>query len=104
MSATPTVRIQTSMGPISIELDREKAPISAENFLSYVRNSFYDQTIFHRVIPGFMIQGGGFTVDMAQKKTEASIKNEADNGLKNLRHTSYGPHPGRRQRYLPVFY
>ena len=87
MSATPTVRIQTSMGPISIELDREKAPISAENFLSYVRNSFYDQTIFHRVIPGFMIQGGGFTVDMAQKKTEASIKNEADNGLKNLRGT-----------------
>ena len=87
MSASPTVRIQTSMGAITIELDAEKAPISTENFISYVRNNFYDQTIFHRVIPGFMVQGGGFTVDMAQKKTEASIKNEADNGLKNLRGT-----------------
>lgn len=87
MSAAPIVRIQTNMGQITIELDMEKAPISSENFLSYVRSGFYDQTIFHRVIPGFMIQGGGFTVDMAQKKTETPIKNEADNGLKNLRGT-----------------
>ena len=87
MSAAPTVRIQTNKGQITIELDAEKAPISTDNFLAYVRSGFYDQTIFHRVIPGFMIQGGGFTTDMAQKKTEAPIKNEADNGLKNLRGT-----------------
>lgn len=85
MSAESIVRIQTTMGQITIELDTEKAPISAENFLSYARSGFYDQTIFHRVIPGFMVQGGGFTADMAQKKTQATIKNEADNGLKNLR-------------------
>ncbi len=87
MSAAAMVRMQTSMGPITIELDGEKAPISTENFLAYVRSGLYDQTIFHRVIPGFMVQGGGFTVDMAQKKTETPIKNEADNGLKNLRGT-----------------
>ena len=87
MSAAPTVRIQTNKGQITIELDAENAPISTDNFLAYVRSGFYDQTIFHRVIPGFMIQGGGFTTDMAQKKTEAPIKNEADNGLKNLRGT-----------------
>lgn len=87
MSTTAIVRMQTNMGQITIELDTEKAPISAENFLNYARNGFFDQTIFHRVIPGFMVQGGGFTADMAQKKTEAPIKNEADNGLKNLRGT-----------------
>ncbi len=87
MSSAPTVRIQTNKGQITIELDAENAPISTDNFLAYVRSGFYDQTIFHRVIPGFMIQGGGFTTDMAQKKTEAPIKNEADNGLKNLRGT-----------------
>lgn len=81
----PRVKMQTNKGEMIIELNAEAAPISAENFLSYVRDDFYKQTIFHRVIPNFMIQGGGFTVDMAQKKTAAEIKNEADNGLKNVR-------------------
>ncbi len=85
MSAQPIVKMETNKGLIVIELNAEKAPISTENFLSYVRSGFYDQTIFHRVIPNFMIQGGGFTADMAQKKTQAEIKNEADNGLENLR-------------------
>lgn len=85
MSAQPIVEMQTSKGKIIIELNEEKAPITTENFLNYVRNSFYEQTIFHRVIPNFMIQGGGFTAEMGQKKTQAEIKNEADNGLKNLR-------------------
>lgn len=87
MSAQPVVRMQTSMGQITIELDTENAPISSENFLVYIRDGFYDQTIFHRVIPNFMVQGGGFTVDMKQKKSNAEIKNEADNGLKNDRGT-----------------
>lgn len=87
MSALPTVQMQTSMGQITIELDSENAPISSENFLSYVRDGFYEQTIFHRVIPNFMVQGGGFTSEMKQKKTKAEIKNEADNGLKNARGT-----------------
>ena len=85
MSTQPTVQMQTNKGQITIQLDAEKAPVSTENFLTYVRNGFYEQTIFHRVIPNFMIQGGGFTPDMAQKKTAATIKNEADNGLKNRR-------------------
>ena len=87
MSALPIVRMQTSMGQISIELDSEKAPISCENFLAYVKDGYYEQTIFHRVIPNFMVQGGGFTPQMKQKKTKGEIKNEADNGLKNERGT-----------------
>jgi cyclophilin family peptidyl-prolyl cis-trans isomerase len=87
MSTNPIVRMQTNQGEITIELDAENAPISSENFLAYTKDGFYAQTIFHRVIPGFMIQGGGFTVQMAQKKTKGPIKNEADNGLKNLRGT-----------------
>lgn len=87
MSVQPIVKMQTSKGEIVIELNGEEAPVSVENFLNYVRQGFYQQTIFHRVIPNFMIQGGGFTPDMAQKKTGAEIKNEADNGLKNLRGT-----------------
>ena len=87
MGAQPRVKMETNKGQIIIELDAEKAPISTENFLNYVRDGFYEQTIFHRVIPGFMIQGGGFTPEMAQKKTQAEIKNEADNGLKNSRGT-----------------
>jgi len=87
MSAQPIVKMETNKGQIIIELDAEKAPISTENFLNYVRDSFYEQTIFHRVIPNFMIQCGGFTPEMAQKKTQQEIKNEADNGLKNLRGT-----------------
>lgn len=80
----PVVVMKTSLGTIKIELDREKAPVSTENFLAYANDKFYDGTIFHRVIPNFMIQGGGFDKDMNQKKTRAPIKNEAGNGLKNL--------------------
>ena len=81
---TVTVRMQTTMGDIVLELDAEKAPVTVENFLEYARSGFYDGTIFHRVIPGFMIQGGGFEPGMNQKETRAPIKNEADNGLKNV--------------------
>jgi cyclophilin family peptidyl-prolyl cis-trans isomerase len=85
MATKTHVKLQTNKGDIVIALDTENAPISSENFLSYVRDEFYNMTIFHRVIPGFMIQGGGFTVEMAQKKTKGEIKNEATNGLKNTR-------------------
>ncbi len=77
------VKLTTSMGAITLQLDKEKAPISVENFTKYVEAGHYDGTIFHRVIDGFMIQGGGFTRDMRQKPTSAPIKNEAANGLKN---------------------
>ncbi len=83
----PVVVLETSKGVIEVELNAEKAPISVENFLQYVDAGFYDGTIFHRVIPDFMIQGGGMTPDMGQKKTRAPIHNEADNGLKNDRGT-----------------
>jgi peptidyl-prolyl cis-trans isomerase B (cyclophilin B) len=84
MSAqNPSVLLETSKGEILIELDAAKAPVSVENFLAYAREGFYDGTIFHRVIKGFMIQGGGMTADMQQKATKAPIKNEASNGLKN---------------------
>lgn len=79
------VVLTTSLGEITIALDAEKAPISVKNFLDYVDAQFYDGTIFHRVIKGFMVQGGGFTPDMQQKTTRAPIRNEADNGLKNVR-------------------
>lgn len=81
------VKLQTSMGDIVIELNPEKAPITVKNFLGYVSDGFYDGLIFHRVIKGFMIQGGGFTHDMDQKKTKAQIKIESSNGLKNDRGT-----------------
>ena len=81
--ANPRVVLETSKGTIVLELDPEKAPGTVENFLAYVDDGFYDGTIFHRVIPNFMNQGGGFTADMKQKPTEATIQNEADNGLKN---------------------
>ena len=74
--------INTTKGNIVIETYPDKAPITVKNFESYVKKGFYDNTIFHRVIDGFMIQGGGFTKDMSQKQTDAPIKNEADNGLK----------------------
>lgn len=83
----PVVVIKTSMGEIKIELDKAKAPVTVDNFVGYVNDKFYDGTIFHRVIPAFMIQGGGFDKDMNQKKTKAPIKNEAGNGLKNLNGT-----------------
>jgi len=88
MSETQTkVKLSTSLGDIIIQLNAEKAPVSAANFLTYVKEGFYDGTIFHRVIPDFMAQGGGFDADFKQKEVHAPIKNEADNGLKNLRGT-----------------
>jgi cyclophilin family peptidyl-prolyl cis-trans isomerase len=80
----PMVLMSTSLGDVKIELDAEKAPVSVQNFLAYVNDKFYDGTVFHRVIPNFMIQGGGFDAAMQQKPTKAPIKNEAGNGLKNL--------------------
>ncbi|MBI4514651.1 MAG: peptidyl-prolyl cis-trans isomerase [Deltaproteobacteria bacterium] len=79
----PMVLMSTSLGDIKIELHEDKAPATVKNFLAYVASKFYDGTIFHRVIPGFMIQGGGFDQQMRQKPTNAAIKNEAANGLKN---------------------
>ena len=79
--------LSTSLGDMTIELDAAKAPITVKNFLNYVESGFYDGTIFHRVIPDFMVQCGGFTPDMVQKKTDAPIKNEADNGLSNEPYT-----------------
>ena len=86
-TTTPRVKLETTSGDIIIELNPEKAPISSESFITYVKEGFYDGTIFHRIIPGFMAQGGGFTPDFEQKPTHAPIKNEADNGLKNKRGT-----------------
>jgi peptidyl-prolyl cis-trans isomerase A (cyclophilin A) len=83
----PMVVFSTNYGDFAVELFADKAPVTVENFLSYVDEGFYDGTIFHRVIPGFMVQGGGFTPDMQQKQTKAPIKNEANNGLKNERGT-----------------
>ena len=86
-SSHPRVRLETNYGVIVLELDAEKAPKTVENFLGYVREGFYDGTIFHRVIKGFMIQGGGLTSAMQRKPTGDAVKNEADNGLRNLRGT-----------------
>jgi len=86
-SAKPMVTLRTSMGDITLELDPEKAPLTVANFLQYVDDGHYNGTIFHRVIDGFMIQGGGFTTDFAQKPTREPVKNEAANGLKNRRGT-----------------
>ena len=86
-AAKPRVKLETSKGNIVLELDAEKAPKTVANFLQYVKAGHYDGTVFHRVIPNFMIQGGGFTADMTQKKTEAPVMNEADNGLTNQRGT-----------------
>ena len=83
LAANPSVDILTSLGAIRIELYPDKAPKTVENFLQYARDGFYDGTVFHRVIPGFMVQGGGFTPEMTQKKTREPIVNEALNGLKN---------------------
>ena len=82
-----TVKLTTTKGDIVIELNEDKAPVTVQNFLNYVRDGFYDGTIFHRVIPNFMIQGGGFNDQMMQKNTQDPIKNEADNGLANDRGT-----------------
>jgi peptidyl-prolyl cis-trans isomerase B (cyclophilin B) len=99
------VKLTTSHGPIVLELDAEKAPETVENFLRYVRAGHYDGTIFHRVISGFMIQGGGFEPGMRQKPTNEPIKNEADNGLKNKRYTvamarTSNPHSASAQFFI----
>jgi len=85
--ANPKLMIKTNLGDIEIELDQGKAPLSTANFLQYVRDQHYHGTVFHRVIPGFMIQGGGFDKKLNQKPTRDPIKNEAENGLRNLRGT-----------------
>ncbi|MEM7601247.1 MAG: peptidylprolyl isomerase [Verrucomicrobiota bacterium] len=91
VSMTPKVRVETSAGDIVIELNKDKAPATVENFLSYVNEGFYDNTVFHRVIEGFMIQGGGFGLEeggnIRQKETKSPVQNEAKNGLKNSRGT-----------------
>jgi peptidyl-prolyl cis-trans isomerase B (cyclophilin B) len=102
---TKTVEMQTSAGTIQIELDDEHAPVSVQNFLDYVRKGHYDGTVFHRVIKGFMLQGGGFDADMKQKPTAATIQNEANNGLKNKRYTlamarTSAPHSASSQFFI----
>ena len=99
--------MQTNFGDITIELNYEKAPITAANFEQYVRDGFYDGVIFHRVIDGFMVQGGGFDVSMDQKETRANIENEADNGLKNDEGTlamarTMDPHSASAQFFINV--
>jgi peptidyl-prolyl cis-trans isomerase B (cyclophilin B) len=101
----PKVKLVTSKGDIIIELYPQKAPVTVENFLKYVDAQFYHGTIFHRVIPGFMIQGGGFTPDMTQKQVKGAIKNEANNGLKNERGTiamarTADPHSATAQFFI----
>ncbi|PLX79304.1 MAG: peptidylprolyl isomerase [Desulfuromonas sp.] len=105
--SNPTVTLETSHGSIVLELDADKAPKTVANFLSYARDGFFDGTIFHRVISNFMIQGGGFTPDMEQKKAKRPIRNEADNGLKNQRGTvamarTNDPHSASSQFFINV--
>ena len=100
-----TVRMDTSAGSITIELDDEKAPLSVANFLDYVKQGHYDGTVFHRVIKGFMVQGGGFEPGMKQKPTGSPIRNEANNGLKNKRYTlamarTSDPHSASAQFFI----
>jgi peptidyl-prolyl cis-trans isomerase B (cyclophilin B) len=101
----PRVDLDTSKGKIVLELYSDKAPQTVKNFLAYVDAGFYDGTIFHRVMPGFMIQGGGFTADMKQKRTQPPIQNEADNGLRNQRGTiamarTQNPHSATAQFFI----
>jgi cyclophilin family peptidyl-prolyl cis-trans isomerase len=103
--ASPRVALDTSKGRIVLELDGARAPKTVENFLAYVRAGHYDGTIFHRVIDGFMVQGGGFTAEMEQKPTRPPVGNEADNGLKNLRGTvamarTMDPHSASAQFFV----
>jgi peptidyl-prolyl cis-trans isomerase A (cyclophilin A) len=81
------IRFETNLGDFTIQFFEKEAPLSVANFTSYIDEGYFDGTIFHRIVPGFVIQGGGFTEDMTQKKTKAPVKNEADNGLKNSRGT-----------------
>ena len=103
-NAPMKVKLTTSMGPIVIQLDKEKAPISVDNFVKYVEAGTYNGTIFHRVIDGFMVQGGGFTKDMQQKPTQAPIKNEASNGLKNDNYTVAMARTGVRDSATSQFF
>jgi peptidyl-prolyl cis-trans isomerase B (cyclophilin B) len=101
------IKLHTTLGVIGIELDEAKAPISAKNFLDYAQSGFYDGTIFHRVIDGFMVQGGGFERGMKQKATRGNIRNEADNGLKNAAYTvamarTPDPHSASSQFFINV--
>jgi cyclophilin family peptidyl-prolyl cis-trans isomerase len=106
-AAAPRVALNTNLGRIVIELDAAKAPKSAESYLQYVRDGFYSGTVFHRVIPGFMVQGGGFTADLQLKPTRAAVPNEANNGLSNLRGTvamarTNEPHSATSQFFVNV--
>ena len=101
------VKLHTNHGIITLELDAEKAPVTVANFLAYVESGHYNNTVFHRVIDGFMIQGGGFTPGMNQKPTGEQIKNEADNGLKNERGTiamarTQAPHSATAQFFINI--
>ncbi|GAF55611.1 LOW QUALITY PROTEIN: peptidyl-prolyl cis-trans isomerase PpiB [Psychrobacter sp. JCM 18901] len=103
----PVVELETNMGAIVIELNEEKAPKTVENFLNYVKSGHYDGTIFHRIIDGFMIQGGGMDAEMNEKPTNAPIENEADNGLKNDKGTiamarTQDPHSATSQFFINV--
>lgn len=108
MSETnPKVQFETSKGTIVISLNAEKAPKTVENFLAYVNSGFYDGTVFHRVIPSFMIQGGGFDTDMQQKPTNETIENEANSGLKNVKGSiamarTSAPHSATAQFFINV--
>jgi len=102
---TKTVEMTTAQGSFRIELDDARAPLSVENFLGYVRSGHYDGTVFHRVIKGFMIQGGGFEPGMKQKPTRGEIKNEANNGLKNVKYSlamarTSAPHSASSQFFI----
>ena len=101
------VLMQTTVGSLTLELDSDSAPKTVENFLAYLKDGFYDGTIFHRVIENFMIQGGGFTVEMEQKETRAPVENEANNGLKNNRGSiamarTQDPHSATAQFFINV--
>lgn len=104
-SSAPRVKIVTSEGDIVVQLNPVRAPITVKNFLAYVKNGFYDGTIFHRVVPGFVIQGGGYTPDYREKPTRDPIPNESGNGLSNLRGTiamarTSDPHSATSQFYI----
>jgi len=104
-SLAPRVQVQTSQGNFVLELDTVRAPLSAENFLRYVRNGYYDGTVFHRVIPNFVVQGGGYDAGLTERKAGAPIPNESGNGLSNRRGTvglarEESPHSGSSQFYI----
>jgi cyclophilin family peptidyl-prolyl cis-trans isomerase len=103
-NAPMKVKLTTSMGPIVIQLDKDKAPVSVDNFVKYVEAGHYNGTVFHRVIDGFMVQGGGFTKDMKQKTTNPPIKNEGANGLKNDNYTVAMARTGVRDSATSQFF